>query len=359
MKQTDEVDDLLTRAGARWRADQEAPPEPDLEYMLSGGRKHRRWVPALAAASVAVVAAGVIAVLPDPKTPTAQAPSTTTTTTTTAATSSARTPQTFAQGNDDFLVKPGDKVQVSGQIIAAAGKTPVFCPPLAVPDIGYPPGKEPAPTCPDNFAVKLNGLDLDKIPGIKTVKGVRVGTAAVTGLWRGGAIDVQEQSAAKPLPYPEQTELECPVPPGGWKSKPSNISSTAVTKFLAAHADQATGPILRYPNGHSRGAPVVILIGLAHGDAAVFRQAFEQVYRGNYCVVPTLLSQSDEQRVTNAIGNAMSGNPKLGIYGASGPGLYGGRALAQVTAYTPEVKAALTPAGLDLIQVIPQVRPVR
>ncbi|TCC42241.1 hypothetical protein [Kribbella speibonae] len=356
MKQTDEVDDLLTRAGARWRADQEAPPEPDLEYMLSGGRKHRRWVPALAAASVAVIAAGVIAVLPDPKTPktpTAQAPSTT------AATPDARTPQTFAQGNDEFLVKPGDKVQVSGQIIAATGKTPVFCPPLAVHAIGYPPGQEPAPSCPDKFAVKLNGLDLDKIPGLSTIKGVLTGEATVTGTWRGGAIDVDGQTGLKPLEYPAQTELECPVPPGGWKSQPSNISSTAVTKFLAAHADQATGPIFRYPNGTSRGAPVVILIGLAHGDAAAFRQAFEKVYRGNYCVVPTLLSQSDEQRVTTAIGNVMSGNPKLGIYGASGAGIYGGPALAQVTAYTPEVKAALTPVGLDLIRVAPQVRPVR
>ena len=357
MKQTDEVDDLLTRAGARWRADQEAPPEPDLEYMLSGGRKHRRWVPALAAASVAVVAAGVIAVLPSPKTPTAQAPATTTGAPATTA-ENARTPQAFAQGNDEFLVHPGDKVQVSGQIIAAPGKTPVFCPPLAVHAIGYPPGKEPAPSCPDDFAVKLNGLDLDKVPGIKTVKGVRVGTAAVTGIWRGGAIDVEEQSAEKQLPYPAQTELQCPVPPGGWTSKPSNISSTAVTTFLAAHAAQIDGPIFRYPNGTSRGAPVVMLIGIAHGDAAVFREAFEKVYQGNYCVVPVLLSRSDNERISNALGTAMGKDNKLGIYGAGGSGIYGGRASVSLVAYTPEVKAALTPVGLDLIQLVPQVRPV-
>lgn len=356
MKQTDEVDDLLTRAGARWRADQEAPPEPDLEYMLSGGRKHRRWVPALAAASVAVVAAGVIAVLPNPKIPTAEAPPAKAENT---KVENARTPQTFAQGNDEFLVNPGDKVQVSGQIIAVPGKTPVFCPPLAVRAIGYPPGKEPAPSCPDDFAVRLNGLDLDKVPGITTVKGVRVGTAAVTGIWRGGAIDVQEQSAEKQVPYPAQTELQCPVPPGGWKAKPSNISSTAVTTFLAANAAQIDGPIFRYPNGTSRGAPVVILIGIAHGDAGVFREAFEKVYQGNYCVVPVLLSRSDNERVSTAIGNAMSKDQKLGIYGASGAGIYGGRAVAQAVAYTPEMKAALAPVGLDLIQVVPQVRPVR
>ena len=116
MKPTDEIDDLLTRAGARWRADQEAPPEPDLEYMLSGGRKPRRWVPALAAASVAVVAAGIIAVLPNHQDQ-PQGP-----------------PQSIAQGNhqpnDEQLVKPGDKVQVSGRIVAVPGKMPVFCLPL-------------------------------------------------------------------------------------------------------------------------------------------------------------------------------------------------------------------------------------
>ncbi|WP_410784981.1 hypothetical protein [Kribbella sp. C-35] len=358
MKQTDEVDDLLTRAGARWRADQEAPPEPDLEYMLSGGRKHRRWVPALAAASVAVVAAGVIAVLPNPKSPTADAPASPVASAPASGTPNGGTSRTFAQGNDDLLVKPGDKVQVSGQIVAAPGKTPVFCPQLPVPAIGYPPGKEPAPSCPDEFAVKLNGLDLDKVPGIKTIKGVRVGAAAVTGIWRGGAIDVEEQSAEKQLPYPAQKELECPVPPGGWKSKPSNILSNAVNKFLAAHAAQVDGPIFRYPNGTSRGAPVVILIGIAHGDASVFREAFEKVYQGNYCVVPVLLSRSDTQRVTDALGTAMSNDKTLGIYGAGGAGIYGGRATVSLVAYTPEVKAALTPVGLDLIQVIPQVRPV-
>ncbi|TDW91556.1 hypothetical protein [Kribbella sp. VKM Ac-2566] len=359
MKQTDEVDDLLTRAGARWRADQEAPPEPDLEYMLSGGRKHRRWVPALAAASVAVVAAGVLAVLPNPKTPTAEAPASPVASAPAGSTPNAGTPESFAQGNDNLLVKPGDKVQVNGKIVAVPGKTAVFCPPLAVPAIGYPPGKEPAPSCPDDFAVKLNGLDLDKVPGITTVKGVRVGAAAVTGIWRGGAIDVEEQSAEKPQSYPAQNELQCPVPPGGWTSKPSNISSTAVTKFLAAHAAQIDGPIFRYPNGTSRGAPVVILIGIAHGDATAFREAFEKVYQGNYCVVPVLLSRSDNERISNAIGDLMSKDKTLGIYGAGGSGIYGGGASVSLVAYTPEVKAAFTPLGLDLIRFWPQVRPVR
>ncbi|MEU8224470.1 hypothetical protein [Kribbella sp. NPDC048915] len=356
MKQTDEVDDLLTRAGARWRADQAAPPEPDLEYILSGGRKpRRRWVPALAAASVAVIGAGLLTVLPDPKPAPDAAPATGPATTGTA---TAGAPKTFAQSNDKWLLKPGDKVEVSGEIIAAPGKPPVFCAPVPRNAIGYPPGKEPAPSCDANFAVRLDGLDVDRITGLTTIKGVRTGRAAVTGIWRGGAIDVQQQSAPKPVTDFDQPELQCPVPPGGWKPKPSNITSPVVTKFLDAHADQVRGPIFRYPNGTGRNAPVVILIGIARGDRTAFRTAFEKVYQGNYCLVPVAVSRSDEERITAAIGNLMSQNKSLGIYLGGGPGISAGTPYVGLVAYTPQVKEALTPIGLDLLRVEPAVRPV-
>lgn len=350
MNQTDEVDDLLTRAGARWRADQEAPPEPDLEYMLSGGRKNRRWVPALAAASVAVVAAGVISVLPDPEPP--ATPATTATTATGA-------PQAFAQGNDKWLVKPGDKVQVSGEIIAVPGSTPVFCAPVARTLIGYLPGKEPAPSCPDNVAVKLNGLDVDRIPGVKTIKGVRTGQASVTGIWRDRSIDVEQQAA--PI-RPAETglpKLPCAAPAGGWPSKPSNVSSAAVRTFLAAHANQAYGPVAYYPNGTSRNAPVVMMVGVAHGDLAAFRTAFEKVYSGNLCVTPVLMSNADSDRVRDTLNGILS-KQDLGVYLSGGAdGMTGGPAPVQLLVYTEQVKAALNPVGLDLLDIQPQVRPVR
>lgn len=350
MNQTDEVDDLLTRAGARWRADQEAPPEPDLEYMLSGGRKNRRWVPALAAASVAVVAAGVITVLPDPQPPATPA---------TTATTAAGAPQAFAQGNDKWLVKPGDKVQVSGEIIAVPGKTPVFCAPLAKRAIGYPPGKEPAPSCPAGFAVALNGLEVDKISGVATIKGVRTGRASVTGIWRDGSIDVQQQ--AEPLPVAETSlpKLPCAAPAGGWQSKPSNISSAPVKAFLAAHAAQAYGPVTYYPNGTSRGAPVVTMVGVAHGDLAAFRTAFEKVYSGNLCVTQVLMSNADSDRLQDTLNGILS-KQNLGVYLSGGAdGLTGGAAPVGLLVYTEQVKAALTPVGLDLLAIQPEVRPVR
>jgi hypothetical protein len=344
MKPTDEIDDLLTRAGARWRAEQEAPPEPDLEYMLGGGRRPRRWVPALAAASVAVVAAGLIAVLPDHHDQ-AQSP-----------------PQSFAQGNhqpnDELLVKPGDKVEVSGRIVAAPGKTPVFCLPLSETLIGYLPGKEPAPSCPDDAGVKLNGLKLDQVGGLTTTKGVSVGHATVTGIWRDGTIDVRTQS---PTVKPEPSglpKLPCAAPAGGWPSKPSNISSAAVRAFLAAHAAQAYGPVTYYPNGTSRNAPVVMMVGVAHGDIAAFRAAFEKVYTGNLCVTPVLMSNADSDRVRTELETLLS-KQHLGVYMSGGAdGMTGGPAPIHLLVYTEQVKAALAPIGLDLLDLQPQVRPV-
>lgn len=345
MKPTDEIDDLLTRAGAQWRADQEAPPEPDLEYMLSGGRKPRRWVPALAAASVAVVAAGIVAVLPNHQDP-AQGPQ-----------------QSFAQSNhqpnDELLVKPGDRVQVSGRIIVAPGKEPVFCAPLAERLIGYLPGKEPAPSCPDDAAVKLNGLKLDQLGSLTTTKGVGVGQATVTGIWRDGTIDVQAQSPAIKTEPSDLPKLPCAAPAGGWPSKPSNISSAAVRAFLTAKAAQAFGPVIYYPNGSSRNAPVVVMVGVAHGDLAAFRTAFEKVYSGNLCVTPVLMSNADSDRVRTELDTILS-KQRLGVYMSGGAdGMTGGPAPLQLLVYTEQVKTALAPVGLDLLDIQPQVRPVR
>ncbi|MEI8410107.1 MULTISPECIES: hypothetical protein [unclassified Kribbella] len=354
MNPTDEVDDLLTRAGARWRADQPSAPEPDLERMLAGRRRPRGWVPALAAASVAAIAAAALTVLPDNNNP---APS-------------AVPPQSVAQSkepeartgqtqpsNDDLLIRPGDKVRVNGDVIVVPGKAPVFCPPLFKTAIGYPPGQEPAPSCPDSFAVTLKGVDLGRISGLKTTKGVQSGQAELIGIWGDRSIDVQEQKPyavptnSKPLP-----PLPCAAPAGGWVSKPSNVNSTAVINFLAAHADQIFGPVMHYPNGSSRGAPVVVMIGVAHGDLDAFRAAFEKVYQGNLCVTPVLLSRSDNERISNQVGDLMS-RKELAITSSSGSGLDGGRAIVQMVAYTEQVKAALTPVGLDVLEVAPAVKP--
>jgi len=261
------------------------------------------------------------------------------------------------QDNDALLVKPGDRVQVSGLVIAAPGKAAVFCPVEGGPDVGYPPGQEPAPTCQPEFSVTLNGVDLDRLSEPKTTKGVRGGRAKLVGTWGNGSIDVQEQTAPDAPVQWSFPPLPCPAPAGGWVSKPSNVNSPAVTTFLAAHADQIFGPVMHYPNGSARNAPVVVMVGVAHGELAPLRHALEQVYRGNLCVSPVLLSRTDNDRLVNRV-TALMHRKELGVLTTGGSDPDGGRAPVSMIAYTPAVKAALAPIGLDLIRVVPAVTPV-
>jgi hypothetical protein len=152
--------------------------------------------------------------------------------------------------------------------------------------------------------------------------------------------------------------LPCAAPAGGWPSKPSNITSTAVKAFLTAHADQAYGPVAYYPNGMSRNAPVVMMVGVAHGDLGAFRTAFEKVFSGNLCVTPVLMSNADSDRVREAL-NGIVTKQDLGVYQSGGAdGMTGGAAPVGLLVYTEQVKAALAPVGLDLLDIQPQVRPV-
>ncbi len=355
MNPTDEVDDLLTRAGARWRADQPSAPEPDLDRIL-GGRRLRRggWVPAVAAASVAVIAIAALTVLPGGDKPPAAGPT-------------GGTTQSVAEGkqtaNDDLLVRDGDKVRVAGQVIATPGQEPVFCPPLPNPGIdpGWGRRQESAPTCPAQYAVTLKGLDLTRLSQLRTIQGVRTGYTDLTGIWTGRTIEVQDQAE----PRPRTTTLEqiippdevpCPEPSGGWSTTSNEIDKAAVSAFVDARADQITQPRLLYPKGRTPGTPEVYTIGVAHGDPAAIRRAFEKVYGGNLCVYRVKLSQADHARIATAVGNLI---PKgLGVY-LSAATSDNDKVGVSALVYDEALKTALTPLGLDNLDLDVAVKPVR
>ncbi len=113
-----------------------------------------------------------------------------------------------------------------------------------------------------------------------------------------------------------------------------------------------------YPKGSARNAPVVIMIGVAHGDLAALRTAFEQVYDGNLCMTPVLLSRGDTERMTNSFQRLME-RKDLGIFMSGGSGMEGGPMRIGLLVYTEAVKTALTPIGLDLLALEPEVKPVR
>jgi hypothetical protein len=349
MNPTDEVDDLLAKAGAQWRASQPSAPEPDLDRIV-GRKRSRRWVPLLAAASVAAVATAALVVLPDGKQPAVAPP---------VGPASGAADSARSGNADDLLVRNGDKVEADGKVIAAPGKDPVLCADLVDPLIGYPPGKEPAPTCAAPWAVKLVGVDVDRLGDLTTTRGVRSGTAHLVGIWSNRTITVQEQSLKPtPTPAPDVEEpVPCAPPAGGWQPKSTNISRPEMVTWLEARKDQVTGPAVLYPYGRSRTKPTVIRIGVAHGDLDAFRRAIAKVYQGNLCVVRARFSRGDVDRITAALAPVF--DQQLGLTGASGPGLHDDGYLVQLLVVDEKVRAALVPVGLDKLTLLPKVKPVR
>ncbi|WP_405061278.1 hypothetical protein OG474_06440 [Kribbella sp. NBC_01505] len=359
MNPIDEVDDLLVRSGAQWRSEQPSAPEPDLERIT--GARPRRWVPALAAASIVAVAAVTLTVLPGKGNAPAAAPQPGPATLPAAA-ATPEIAQSFADGNqrtgsgDDLLVRDGSKVRVSGEVIAAPNTAPVFCPSRPVPMIGYRPGKAPAPTCPEGLKVTLKGVDVSRLTDLVTIHGVQTGRAALTGIWTGRTIAVQVQTAPIPDRDLVTPPLPCPPPKGGWPAKPSNVQDPKVAQFLDKHRDQAFGPAVYHPYGEGRTKPVVVFVGVAHGDRAAFRTAFEQVYDGNLCVAPVRLSQGDADRLSTKVAGLMNRND-LGIT-ASYTQMDGASENVRLLVYTDSVKSALAPVGLENLRIEPAVQPV-
>ncbi|ADB34381.1 hypothetical protein Kfla_5368 [Kribbella flavida DSM 17836] len=343
MTPTDEVDELLARAGARWRADQPSPPEPDLER-ITGRRAPRRWVvPALAAASVAVIATAALVVLPDRSEP----------------------PLAIAPGNDKehpLLVRDGDRVAVDGQVVAAPGEPVQYCLPVSMPTPYVVPGEQ-RPACAPGESVEVTGVDLEKLANASTIQGVTTGQAHLVGVWNGGKIAVDEQSAPRP-PASEQAEkVPCAAPTGGWKKGDASLWITpAVESFVRARSGQLQNAWIGWPEGFptdtTPGAPPtkpsVVMIGVARGDLGQVRRALDPLVAGNLCVTQVKLSQAEAAKQHAAV-EALP-RQQLGI---ASVGLGAGDKPVQVTLRVLDEKTltALRPTGLDTLDLDTYIKP--
>jgi hypothetical protein len=348
MNPTDEVDDLLAKAGAQWRAGQPSAPEPDLDRITAGAdRRFRRWVPAVAAASVAVIAAAAL-VVPGSGEEKAAEPA-----------------HILASGNKtdpaSLLVRNGDRVEVDGLVIAAPGKPVVFCRPLPRAAVGGLP--ESPPRCPANHAVELTGVDLDRLSQPSTIQGVRSGSAHLIGIWTDGSIAVQEQNAPRPF-HDENMEVPCAPPPGGWPVTTETSLTSKLQAFVDARPDQLGAIWIGWPEGgpgpDSPGAdpslkPSVVMVGVAHGEVAAIRQAVEPLFAGNLCVYRTRFSQTEVKQFAAAV-TALP----LEQFGVEGPGLgVGDRPVSiGLLVVNEQALAVLGPIGLDKLDLRPSVRPV-
>ncbi|MGC4939157.1 hypothetical protein [Kribbella sp. DT2] len=339
MTPTDEIDELLRQAGSRWRAEQPSPPEPDVQRITRKPKRPKWLVPALAAASVAAIATAALIVLPGGD----DAP-------------------VVAPGNGKthpLEVRDGDRVEVSGQVVAAPGVPVRYCLPLP----STSQVESEAPAC--NAAVDLTGVDLTRLVDLSVINGVKAGVARLVGTWKAGTIAVEEQGAPAPVqPGDTAPTVPCAAPAGGWKAGDASQSITpAVEQFVKARTAELQNPWIGWPEGFptetTPGAPPnkpsVVMIGVAHGDVAAVRRALEPQVKGNLCVIQVKVSQSEAVKQQSAV-EALP----MTDYGITSVGLGVGDKPVRVDLRIVDEKTlnALKPIGVDSLDLQPYIRPV-
>ncbi|HET6295317.1 MAG TPA: hypothetical protein VFG33_18170 [Kribbella sp.] len=345
MKPTDEVDDLLAKAGAQWRASQPSPPEPDVDRITGGGNGPRRWIPVLAAASVAVIAVAALLVLPGKG-------------------KDAPTPAVAPGKEHPMQVRNGDKVEVTGQVLAAPGVPVVYCPPVyGTTNLTLPSNPKP-PSCAPEQAVQLTGVNVDQLQDVRTEMGVRVGSAHLVGIWNDNKIAVEQQGP--PVAEPTEATVPCPAPSGGWREgDPTSWITPALEAFVKARPDQLQNLWVGRPEGSTSGletdptsaptGPSVVMIGVAHGDVEQIRQAVRALTPGNLCVTTVDVSQREADRLVAAV----SALPNQDTWIQSVGGGVGDRPVLVETRIVDErVIAELRPIGLDKLDLRPHIKPV-
>ena len=316
----------------------------------------RRWPAVAAAAAVALIAGGSAVLAGGHRGP---APG-----------GSAPTQQPGAprasQNPAALVVHDDDVVEATGQVIAAPGKPVVYCPDLPQPAIGYPPGQEPAPSCPPGYAVTVVGVRLDQLTGVTTVRGVRVGEATLRGTWHDRVITVARQSAPTQYPVPQglPEHPPCPPPAGGWR--PGPVEAQAAQEYVQAHPDRFGQVWIGWPDGPPTGSTAapgyqdktqVLVVGVATGELAAAQRDLAAVYPGNLCVQRTEYSAAQAERVRGAASRLMD-DQRNGIISVG----LGSNALlpveVELTVLDERVYRALAGINPRLLDLQPAIRPV-
>lgn len=318
------VDELLHADGARWRAGQRPPPEPDTVRLAAAGRARRLggWQPLAAAAAVLLLAGGVVgAVASLGHSPTTAVPD--------AGTAGGTAP---APSLRQQLVRDGDLVTAYGDVVAVPGRPVRFCAPVPTAAMGTADGRDQAPAYCDE-GVTLLRADLSRLSGRHQLHGVVWGQAAIRGRYRGGTVTVTRQGGPPsptlpPVSFPDKPP--CPPPPGGWaRGALDNDGMNRLDEYLRTHPDQFGEIVITYPAGPPSGptdrpgyydATQVALVSTVVDPAAAER-ALRAVFGGNLCVVRTRHNRAEVDAVGSRVNPLM--DRSLGIY-TTGPDYYAG-----------------------------------
>ena len=296
-----DVDDLLTRAGARWRAAQPPPPDPDLTGLT--GRSPRRpkariLPPLVAAAAVVVVAAGALVALDrDPAPPPGPVP--------------AAPPDPDRYGGEQ-IVHVGDRVVADGFVVRDDGVTW-----LCVLDVIDWHGEV---HCRRDLVLTGPGYASRAVPWPRKPPSVGLTTtedaaATVYGRYRPGGIEV-DRVVEVTLPQPgwgsrmtpsAPREVPCAPPAGGWTTghlERNSAPELAMERLVAQGQDYSgTWPV--FPADDTV-VHVVATTGDVDTAEAELRRVLPEPY--NLCVYRTSVRREQLER-------APAGGEELGRLG--------------------------------------------
>ncbi|HVQ96635.1 MAG TPA: hypothetical protein VMU51_36805 [Mycobacteriales bacterium] len=284
---TDDMDELLRADAQRWQAAQPAPPRPDLAR-LAAARPPGRWQPLAAAAAVVLLAGGAVVAattLGGPDGSGTNRPDV-------APVAVALKPRPALR---TLLVRDGDRVAGTGQVLALPGRPVRFCAPVPVALPGYVGVRVPA-YC--DTGVNLAGANLSRLTERFAKNGAVWGQAWIEGSYRSGTLIVTAQGAPRrstgdlPVSFPDRPP--CPAPEGGWapgQLDGAGAGADPLVGYLNAHPDQFGELVVTYPDGPPTGATdgpdynktQVALVGTTADPNAIAR-SLRKVYSGNLCV---------------------------------------------------------------------------
>lgn len=173
-------------------------------------------------------------------------------------------PADVVRAGDD-VVREGSRVRGTGRVVSVPGQPVRLCANAFSADVGYAEGQEPPPRGCEH-GVDVTGVNLALLEGRREKEGAVQGRATLTGTWRDGMLEVEQQEPPRPPPEipgariittpgssynyrPSQSP--CPLPAGGlpptdWSDNLS-VASPQLEEFFAAHPDARPFSSLRRP----------------------------------------------------------------------------------------------------------------
>jgi hypothetical protein len=262
----------------------------------------------------------------------------------------------------DLVVRDGDRVTASGQVVAVAGRKPRLCAPRSDDLIG---GTGPRTVEWCAAGVDLIGVDLSKLAGRYAYHGSVEGNARVTGTLHAGTLTVTAQEP----PSSDQTSPQfenppCPAPAGGWPiGGPGNLDSTPAEDYAHEHPGTVFEFALLRP-----GRRQVVAYVLTTGAPAPVDAALRPHYGSRLCVFRSRYTRAEVNAARRPFDQWMqrstAGAPAVvtaPAIVAVGEGLSVTSQAAvdvQLDWVTPELAAIAGRQPAGLVQLQPWLRPI-